>query len=126
MMHAHLMHCPAALASTFPLASAQCLPGTKAQAPAAAHGRRLAQAGTIGPIPGVSVPPPMPNSVPVPGQTVPPRHAPGSAYSQCGGAGRSCPLYDKAQCTDSAYILCQPGNTCVRRSQWYWQVWLPA
>ena len=44
-------------------------------------------------------------------------------WGQCGGAGGTCPLVDKALCTDSAYLPCAGAtSSCTRISGWYWQV----
>lgn len=43
-------------------------------------------------------------------------------YSQCGGAGETCPLTDQALCRDAQYLDCEiTSNICTRISKWYWQ-----
>ncbi len=44
-------------------------------------------------------------------------------YGQCGGAGDTCPLGNRTQCEDAAYLPCANATSaCVRLSNWYWQV----
>ena len=47
---------------------------------------------------------------------------PGSEYGQCGGTGQTCPLAERALCTDAAYLQCQSlSDTCIRVNQYFWQ-----
>jgi hypothetical protein len=43
-------------------------------------------------------------------------------YTQCGGAGDTCPSELHGTCVDGAWkgYCCPAGQTCQRRNQWFW------
>jgi hypothetical protein len=93
----------------------QCLPETNpAPAPHSSTGRRL-QAATV---PEKA---PAPSSAALlPGPQPAPKPSLAANYSQCGGEGGSCPLANKALCTDAQYLECASADFhCMRQSKWY-------
>lgn len=98
----------------------QCLPHVSPAPAPHSSGRRLQAGAFAAQTPAASrlgqMPDPQPSIVPAPSGSRAPD------YGQCGGAGSSCPLANKAQCIDLQYLDCASGTfQCVRQNQWYWQ-----
>ena len=91
----------------------QCLPETSpAPAPHTSTGRRL-QADAV----PANAPAPSSAAL-LPGPQPAPKPALAANYSQCGGAGLTCPLANKTLCKDAQYLDCVPNTHCARLSQW--------